>query len=365
MPMVTNPHGRITGIDVARALAIVGMVMAHVQPRGLGEQSDLLAIAYRSVNGRAAILFGLLAGVGISLLDGRSLGHRRTVTTMVWRAVVLFPMGFWLQSLDTPVAVILHYYAFFFLLGAVLVHLSDRGLLVVAGVALLAGPAVVQQAVSAVDAARTMPDWWDVGATLRTVTVLGYYPIVTWAVPLSVGMWLGRRRLDGRGVAGTMVVGGAVAITAGYLASIAFRPRVSGELLGQLFEIEPHNQMPLWLVTATGTAVAVLGLALIVGERLPRLTAPFAAAGRMAFTIYVAHLLVFDLRPEWLGPNTSFPDAAATVARFVVVTLVVSTVWVRLIGTGPLESLLRMPRIWGAGPGPHETVPGDRVRHRP
>jgi uncharacterized membrane protein len=60
---------RISGIDVARALAIVGMVMVHVGPQDAGKPG-IAAQAYRLSHGRASILFVVLAGIGVSLLAG-------------------------------------------------------------------------------------------------------------------------------------------------------------------------------------------------------------------------------------------------------------------------------------------------------
>jgi peptidoglycan/LPS O-acetylase OafA/YrhL len=61
--------GRVRGIDVARALAVVGMVMVHIGPVRM-EGSGLVGAAYRLPHGRASILFVVVAGIGVSLLAG-------------------------------------------------------------------------------------------------------------------------------------------------------------------------------------------------------------------------------------------------------------------------------------------------------
>src|SRR3954469_12956222 len=64
--------GRVTGLDVARALAVFGMLGAHfggVPADVVASPSTWLGV----VNGRSAILFAVLAGVSVALLTGRIL----------------------------------------------------------------------------------------------------------------------------------------------------------------------------------------------------------------------------------------------------------------------------------------------------
>ncbi|MBW3606239.1 MAG: DUF1624 domain-containing protein, partial [Actinobacteria bacterium] len=138
----TPVHTRIRGIDMARALAIVGMVMVHIGPQRL-PGGGVVGAAYRAPHGRAAIGFIVLAGIGVSLLAGaRTRGRRTDATTrLVWRALLLFPAGIALQTLEINVAVILQYYAVYFLVAAAAMRLSDRGLLWLAAASATLGPA--------------------------------------------------------------------------------------------------------------------------------------------------------------------------------------------------------------------------------
>jgi hypothetical protein len=97
---------RIPGIDLARFLAIAGMLAVHVGPMGL---TDPMGRLYALLtHGRASILFGLLAGIGVSLLaQSRSASLGETRLRLVWQAALLLPLGLWLQTLDVPIRVIL------------------------------------------------------------------------------------------------------------------------------------------------------------------------------------------------------------------------------------------------------------------
>ena len=64
-------QGRLVGIDVARCLALLGMVSTHVLVPVTDEGE--IAWAQDLAGGRAAALFAVLAGVSLALLSGRRL----------------------------------------------------------------------------------------------------------------------------------------------------------------------------------------------------------------------------------------------------------------------------------------------------
>jgi uncharacterized membrane protein len=275
---------RIHGIDVARALAIVGMVMVHIGPTG-EEAPGLLGRIYSLPHGRASLLFGLLAGIGVSLMArGRGQQQRRVLwRRMGFRAVLLLPLGLGLQLLDHNVAVILQYYALFFVAVAAAASLSDRALLTGAGLGVLAGP------VAYLAVWHLRPGWFGTpeaaltdapSVTARDLLVAGTYPLITWVGPLLFGMWLGRQDLRARGVRLQLVVGGAACAVGAWTLSWLLE-RALGEPAAepswlQLVTDTAHSQMPLWLVGSTGAAVGVLGMALLAAERWPTLTRPLA-----------------------------------------------------------------------------------------
>jgi len=189
-----------------------------------------------------------------------------------------------------------------------------------------------------------VPAWNDVDRIARDVLISGYYPLVVWTAPLSVGIWLGRRELRSDAAAVRLVVLGGAAAALGFVTSAALTSvlgtAVSSVDWRQLAMVEPHNEMPLWVVTSTGIAVAALGLCLVAAAWLPRPTWPLVALGQLALTTYVAHLLVLHVWPQWLQRPT-YGAAWLSVARFTLVALVLATAY-RAVGTrGPLELLLR------------------------
>lgn len=341
----TPGAGRLRGIDAARAVAIVGMVMVHVGPReGEGLGYTLYGLTY----GRASVLFVTLAGVGVSLLAAGRVRDARW--RLLFRAAVLFPLGLWLQTLDTPVAVILHYYAVYFLIAAVAVRLPDRALAAAAGLLAVGGPLV------SLATQELVPGWWEDGIAstlrepgrlLRELLLTGYYPALTWAPPLLAGMWAGRRDLRAPRVQRTLLALGAGVAALSYATAWALGRVVAGgapEIGTPAFLLSAggHTDMPLGIVGATAVALAVLGAALLIGARLPRLTWPLAATGQLALSIYVGHLLVLHVAPELLVFD-GVAGATFAVGRFAVVIVIGATVWRAVFARGPLEALLHLP----------------------
>src|SRR5689334_2639005 len=110
---------RIEGVDLARGLALVGMIATHVfaaiDDTGAPTAATIVAA------GRSAASFAMIAGVSLALisgrqrpLEGRDLSAMRT--GIVVRALVIGAIGLAIGFSD-DVDIILPYYAVLFLLA--------------------------------------------------------------------------------------------------------------------------------------------------------------------------------------------------------------------------------------------------------
>jgi uncharacterized membrane protein len=349
---------RLRGVDAARAIAVLGMVMVHFGPSP--RPATLLGDLYGVSHGRASVLFALLAGVGVALLvGGRSRGQstiRRPIFLargrLIFRGVLLLPLGLWLQQLDHGAYVILQYYAVYFLFAALVLTLPDRWLLAGGAAVLLGGPLIYLWG------SMAEPAWFSgdpasldnpTGKIIRDLLLAGKYPLITWAAPLLVGLWIGRRDLAVPAVRWWLLSLGLAVAVAAALASDWLTATLVGPLEGRrdpgfavLFTDAPHNQMPLWMLGSIGSACAVLGGMLLLADRLPRVTWPLVATGQVALTVYVGHLLLLDTFPELLKRGT-VPEAALSVGVFMLLAVAASTLWRAVLPRGPLEATLAAP----------------------
>jgi uncharacterized membrane protein YeiB len=343
----SNCCRRLPGIDVARALAIIGMLTVHVSPSGTG---GLLTYVLAVPRGRSAILFGLLAGIGVGLLaSSRAQSSTEARTTLLWRAAILLPLGLWLQTLDHNVLVILADYAVLYLFAIVVLRWPDRWLLAIAGTSATLGSAIyLNGLISAPERFGRSPAVWGDPAlqTLDRLVISGPYPLLTWAAPFCIGVWLGRRDLKSPALRSRLALGGAAfALLVPGLSWILVRALVgTSDPQGwwQLLDDVPHRQMPLWLLSATASALAVLGASLLLSDQVPKVVAPLATVGRLAFTWYVAHLVVLHFRPSLLRTGSTL-GTVLVVTLATAVMSATSVLWLRKASRGPLEVLLQPP----------------------
>lgn len=338
------PPGRLIGLDAARGLAIIGMIVVNVGPT---DPDTLLERLYLLPYGRASILFVVLAGVGMGLFMRRRSGPALW-RPLLWRVLLLLALGLSLQTLTRSVSVILTSYALLFLLAPPLWRLSTRWL-TAAGVALLLlGPIVIvaYDAQGAGIHARegvslTTPPTEAVASLLYT----GPYPLASWAVPFIAGLALSRLDLSDRRVLRRMTLwGGVAAVLAFALADGAYAvlgTRADEGWLRLLTGVG-HGQMPLWLISSIGGAVLVIAVCTRLGRGAPRRVRPLAVFGTYALTVYVLHVLVLAvIKPE---------DGLASFLQGALISLTLTTtlfagalLWHRTGLPGPLEWLLRHP----------------------
>ncbi|MEX2671076.1 MAG: DUF418 domain-containing protein [Phycisphaeraceae bacterium] len=333
-----QPARRMAGLDAARAMAIIGMVMVHFGPSSPPADS-WLNWAYGLPHGRASLLFVLLAGIGLTLLagDGRRERWRLRLTS---RVLILLPLGLWLQLMDAGPLVILHYYAMFFVLAVPFLFLRDRFLLVAAAVLAVAGP------VTYLLIGRIEPTWLlrfdpvslgDPPALIaRELLATGSYPAMVWMVPFLFGMWLGRRRLRATSTRITLLIGGAAGVAVTVIGE-RYLPGSRG--WWQLASTEPHSQMVLWLLGGTASATAMVGLFLLMSDLLGRVMWPLVAMGQLALTLYVGHLLLLAASPSTFKTHQA-GEALVIVAGFALSAAAFATLWRAWFSRGPLEWLL-------------------------
>jgi hypothetical protein len=194
-----------------------------------------------------------------------------------------------------------------------------------------------------------IPPWNEFGHVARDLVISGTYPTVVWAAPLLAGMWIGRQKLSSARLPVLLLVGGAALAGLSYAArgvlAGLFSEATSRSEWRQLFAIVPHNDMPLWVISSTAIAVAVVGGAILLARAVPRMTWPVVAMGQTALTIYVLHLFVLAERPEWLRRET-FEAAWGLAGRFVLIAVVLATLWRVFAPRGPIELLLHLPWWW-------------------
>lgn len=358
---VVRTRSRVVGVDVARGVAVLGMFTAHL---GAYEESwrDPTNVLH-AADGRSAAMFALLAGVSMGLMTG---GPRPPAGARLWHAVVrvltrcavLWVVGAAMIALDTPVVVILPSYAVVLAVAVVALRWPPGVDLAVAVVAVVAGPFVLHAVRQMREGAATGLDADASWLAFQPVDIMvgEYYPGVVWIAYVLVGLAVARLDLSSRALPWWLVGVGATAAVVGYGAGAVLGRSTDDPTLTALLSIEPHADTTPELVGNTGAAVAVLGLCVLVGRRWPRLLAPLAATGALAFTAYCGHLVAIAV----LGDGVVWNARNSTLVAFVVVTLAATWLWRTFLGRGPLERLLHEPSVRLADAVVPDGVPASR-----
>ncbi|GAB4083418.1 heparan-alpha-glucosaminide N-acetyltransferase domain-containing protein [Myceligenerans cantabricum] len=365
------------GLDIARGLAVLGMFTAHVgvTSADLGTLEGWLGLSH----GRSSILFATVAGVSLGLVTGgrtpassREASSRGSAGTgaglatargaVLARAAALLVLVAGLDLLDTRVALILGFYATFFVLALPFLRLRPSELAPLAVMIAVLGPPLAYYGPELL--ARLglrLPR--DGSGAFTDFLLSGHYPAIVWMAFVLAGLAVGRSDLRSLRLRAWLVAGGfgtallSAIVAAGMTEQAGGRDAIEENLrstttgqagpgvlgLGDpwptphyLWLDGPHDDTMFEVFGSGGFALGVIGLCLFAGRVGARVLAPLAAVGALALTVYSAQIVVvwavtangFDL----LDPPTNTP-----LGRMVLVTLAAATLWRALFGQGPLE----------------------------
>ncbi|MDP3968930.1 MAG: heparan-alpha-glucosaminide N-acetyltransferase domain-containing protein [Nocardioides sp.] len=369
-------RARVVGLDVARCLALLGMIATHVIPAYTPDGADLSWSA-ELAGGRASALFAVLAGVTLTL----GAGGTRPVHGRAWagvsagvvvRALLIGVLGMALAELDAGIAIILTYYGLLFCLGIPFLALRARALL-----GLAAGWLVLSPVLSHLVRPELPPRGFespafahlaDPGRLLADLTFTGYYPVVPWLTYLLVGMALGRLDLRRVTTAARIAAAGLVLAVAAPLVSrwLRDRPAIGGPLRDSLEAqhgvglrdsvidltlargaygttptdtwawlavASPHTATPFDLARTLGSSLLIIGLCLLAARVAPRLWSIAFGAGAMTLTLYSLHVV---LRTEGRLDG----DDLTTYLQHVAVVVAIGALLALVRRRGPLEAVV-------------------------
>lgn len=334
---------RLQGLDLARYLALAGMVFVNfkqaMRPTEAGPQ--WLQALFQLLEGKASATFVVLAGLGL-VLATHSLEPADARVWTLRRALFLAAVGglnLWVFNAD-----IIHYYAVYFGLAIAWLQAGVRTLLAgMAGVALLSGWAL-----------RTLDygqgwDWaslsysglWEPAGFLRNLVFNGFHPVLPWFALCLYGMLLARLPLARARTQWALLGGG------GLMAGLACAlPSLAGEGAWEaLMGTGPMPPGPAYLLMGLGCASIVIAACLRLASRCPQgAWTGLLPAGRMTLSLYLAHIFIGMGTLEAmdaLDGSRSLAEVALAATAFVVLASVAARAWGRRHALGPVEWLMR------------------------
>ncbi|WP_328666252.1 heparan-alpha-glucosaminide N-acetyltransferase domain-containing protein [Streptomyces sp. NBC_00322] len=381
----TSANRRLLSVDLVRAIAVFAMFAAHIGPPVKPEGAGYLLVAF---DGRAPGIFTLIAGLSLTLSRGGTKPRpplTGTLRATLIRCAVLAVLGMALTELRSGIAVILTFFAVYFLTAEPLARLRTRPLIAVAAISVVLGPVLsywLGPYLGHRVAGRgrypgfdAVTGWSGFSEALDTLLVSGAYPWLTYFPYVIVGMAMGRVvNLTKPGTARRLIGWGALSVLAGHgLSALALGPAggraalldaiahshafamnapdpVQAVLARQAGAIpstswawllvdDPYSQTPFETIANIGVSWLLIGLAVAACRLhvLEPLLRPLAVVGTMGLSVYALHVLA---RAE-LQPQHGWPALGA----FCGISLVGCVFWAYTFrGTslrrGPLEWVL-------------------------
>lgn len=288
---------RIHGLDLARALAIIGMMAAHIGPE------------HPVTDGYPSVLFAVLAGVSMGIIsrgvaDGAG-DLLRIRFRLILRGVILVGLGVTLAALQSGILVVLTAIGVSYLLLTAVITWSTRRLGVLLGVLVVTGPLLVA-------AENVFTLTW--GDELLPDLLVGAYPLLAWLAYTLVGLLIHRvvvRPATAPATAPAAAPAAAGVVRPVWLTAIGLAllgaTQVIMELTGfrvgpndilneagAYLQGEPHTGGLLDVIGSAGAAMAVIGSCLLVcrAAAVVWVSYPLRAMGSMSLSMYVVHVVI-------------------------------------------------------------------------
>ncbi|WIM68225.1 heparan-alpha-glucosaminide N-acetyltransferase domain-containing protein [Corynebacterium breve] len=359
---------RLDGIDLARAIAILGMFIMHTFAKQDPDNKFLQAF-----EGRSTILFTVLAGVSVILMS-RTRNVKQSLAQFGIRGIFIMALGLSITTENTGPIVILSTYGALYLVVAPLLFRAPGWLLaVVAAATTFVAPwlsFVLRQDLEPAAEFGEIPTWsmlvdGEIGRALELLFVTGNFPVLTLAPVFIAGMAAGRALIRTKYAwDGLIGVGGILAAAAFWVNVWALSDRGFVDKLAALDDpftaygvtnladsrflwvYVPHSGSITELIGSIGVSLCVIGIGVLVCTFGPlnTVTYPLRAVGRMPLTIYTAHIMAVGMI-NFMGAHISWPEYAWP---NLLVPLFFAPAWLVFFKRGPLEMLQRqLLRITG------------------
>lgn len=343
--MTTHNQIRLEGLDLARCIALVGMVLVNFRlAMGVEQtQASWIGAFYEAIQGRSAATFVVLAGMGFSI-GMRKLDFRDAFHLSVRRGFFLIIVGI-MNYMIFP-ADIIHYYGVYFLVAALLLTQSSRKLLAWMLGIVFSFPVLcflIDYSLGWNWQTLEYTDFWTLSGFFRNLFFNGWHPVLPWVAFLLWGMWLAQTDLQKTRVQIGMVVGGLICAVATHAASkigIALWPSYQG-MLG----VSPLPPMPLYIFASAGIATTLIGVCILLMQKWGRVVVLRALlpAGRMTLTLYIAHIILGMGTLEAVGwlQGQSLAQVTYAALTYSLIAILFAWCWTRYFQHGPLEWLMR------------------------
>jgi len=351
---------RIIGIDVARALAIIGMIIVNFKVV-LGESgTNWICCLTRLLEGKAAAVFVVLAGIGLALMTNSSIQNKDKAKInsarkrIAKRAVFLFVVG--ISHISIWPADILHFYSVYMMISILLLTHKEETILFTGLVLVLIYPLLL--IVWNYDTGWNYESmeylgFWTIKGFIRNLFFNGFHPVIPWVAFLLTGYWFGKQDLNNTIFAKkSLKVSGIIFIAIQCISHLSIFILSEGNLtaaheLTEILGTKPMPPLPVYMFSGMTMAIIIISACILIAKRFPhnRIINALNKTGQLALTFYVAHVIIGMGIIEAINPlkmgNYSIDFSVIYALIFSLVCIQFAVIWRKHKEFGPLEWVMR------------------------
>jgi uncharacterized membrane protein YeiB len=351
---------RIIGIDVARALAVIGMIIVNFKVV-FGDCGQSWVHVFASVfDGKAAATFVVLAGVGIALMTNTAVknnDHKKLKIARIRilkKAVFLFFVG--LSYITIWPADILHFYGVYMAMILVILKCKQKTIFIT-GVFIIIIYPILMMVLNYESGwnfkTLTYQDLWTFKGFLRNLFFNGFHPAIPWAAFLVFGYWFGKQDLHNNQFLKKILWMSALFFIAIQMVSYGFITLLSegnqetALELTEIFGTNPMPPLPLYMGNGVAIAFVLISSCILLAKKFEKSTIIDALnkTGQLALTFYVAHVIIGMGIIEVINPSKigkySIEFSVGYAIVFSMCCVLFAILWRKYYQVGPLEWVLR------------------------
>lgn len=349
---------RLVGIDVARALAIFGMIVVNFKI-AIGMEGDATLIKIASIfDGKAAATFVVLAGVGISLMTRKVLSQPELKSSLqlklLKRSVFLLVAGlsyYWIWPAD-----ILHYYGVYMLIALLLISHTGKRILIWTSILIFLAPVLLlffEYETGWNVETLTYIDFWTVKGFLRNLFVNGFHPVIPWTSFMLFGMWFGRFDLNNDSfLKKSLIISGLLFIIIQVFSFYMIQMLMSS--LNIPFDFAEAfvgtASMPpsiTYMLNGISIATVVITSCILIGKRFEEnpIISTLEKTGQLALTFYIGHVIIGMGLIETFGSGIMGKyDIGFSLIYSIIffsLSMLFAVLWRNKFNQGPFEYIMR------------------------
>ena len=352
---MSSKKERIEGIDLARSLAMIGMIIVNFKIVLGTKGNKYLVAVIGSLEGQAAATFVVLAGIGVALMSQKAdLDLIEIRKKLLKKALFLFILG--TLFLTIWPADILHFYGIYLTIIALSLKLKNRQILMFCSFIILFFLVLVPFC-------NYQAEWnfetleyhgfWTVKGFFKNLFFNGFHPVFPWVAFMLFGFWFGRKNLKDKHVLQKTLKSSIVTIISiklfrallmRYLSNFT---QITYPELESLLNTNPLPPLPLYIVNGIAFSMIVISSSILLAQRFRNneIIQYLSDCGQLALTCYIAHIviglgLIEIVIPQKMGLlSLEFSFLYALI--FSLTCVLFSKMWLTYFKQGPLEKFMR------------------------